>query len=243
MLCAVDVGNTAVKVAWFEGETLVREERREGLGSQVFSAWLKAELEATRSRALVVACVVPAWREAVRTSAGALPLRFAGEADLRTATAPAAGVVGLGADRWMAAEAAFAGSGPALAIAAGTATTFTVVDDRGAIRGVAIAPGLGLGADALARAGAQLFAVPLEVPAHVLGSDTAAALQSGLLHGHAALIDGLRDRLEREWGAPLRAVGTGGWMQRLQPLLARPLEVDPHLVLRGLAHAGRLTFS
>lgn len=242
MIGAIDVGNSALKVGWFEGSRSVRQERREGMAPAAAASWIAAELATHPVSAIAIASVVPAWREALSSLAASAPLGWAGEASLATVTRPAAEVSGLGADRWMGAEAAFGPGSAALVVATGTATTFTLVDGEGRIQGGAIAAGLGTSAAALAQVGAQLFAVPMEAPPRVVAKATRAALQSGLVLGHAALIEGMVARLAAEWGSPLRVVGTGGWGEVLAPRLTTPIAWDPLLVLRGLARAAERTW-
>ena len=242
MICAIDIGNTALKVAWFESVELRRFERREGLSPTAAMDWLDAELATQPAERIAVACVVPSWREPLGRLAQRGSLGVVGESSLRTRTRSHATLKGLGADRWMAAEAAYEAERAALVIALGTATTFTAVDCTGTIMGGAIAPGLGTGAGALSKAGAQLFAVPVEVPARAVGGETATAIQSGLVFGHAALVEGMVARIEREWGSPLAVWVTGGWSQVLRPLLPARFTFDPHLVLRGLARATERTW-
>lgn len=116
----------------------------------------------------------------------------------------------------------------------GTATTFTVVTKAGECIGGAIAPGLGISAEALSGKTAQLPTVELRPPARVLGQDTVGSMQSGLIHGHAALVDGLVGRLQDELGCRTLVVTTGGWSSLIAPLSRAIQEVRPHLTLEGL---------
>ena len=84
---------------------------------------------------------------------------------------------------------------PCIVIDMGTATTLVAMDKEGAMVGGAIVPGMGVSLDALTQRAALLSSVSLEPPAHVVGRDTAECLQSGVLYGAAAMLDGLCDRL------------------------------------------------
>lgn len=150
----------------------------------------------------------------------------------------------LGADRLVDAVAAQAVFGaPVVAVDFGTATTINVVDAEGAFVGGAIAPGIGLAAEALADAGARLSRVDLRgaVPP-LVGRTTEAALQSGLIHGQAALVGGLLERTLRALlpddraGAAVPVVATGGWSPVVAPLVPRIGHVMPGLIHDGLRH-------
>ena len=167
----------------------------------------------------------------------------------------------LGADRFVDAVAAKAAYGsPVIVVDFGTATTINVVDADGAFVGGAIAPGIGIAAEALARAGARLVRVDVEGPTPPLvGRTTESAVQSGLIHGHAALVDGLLEQivaaLDARPAAPpvdlpaeMPAVGappfaptfavpivaTGGWAAVMAPQVPRIAHVHPGLIHDGL---------
>jgi type III pantothenate kinase len=126
--------------------------------------------------------------------------------------------------------------GPAIVIQFGTATSFDCVSPEGDFLGGAIAPGLGISAEALARAGARLFQVELIPPPAAIGKNTTQTMQSGIIFGHVALVEGLvaRLRMELPGGERARVVAHGG----LADLVARVSTcidvVEPHLILRGL---------
>jgi type III pantothenate kinase len=144
----------------------------------------------------------------------------------------------VGSDRLVNAFAAgFLYGMPAIVIDLGTATTLDVVAPDGAFLGGAIAPGLGLGLDALVEHSAQLPAVPLEVPERAIGTDTASAMLSGAVLGYFGLVKELVRRIRGELGAAKpKVVLTGGlsalpWAQSIPSVDV----IDPLLTLRGLA--------
>lgn len=147
----------------------------------------------------------------------------------------------LGADRLADAVAARVAFGaPVITVDFGTATTFNVVDASGAFVGGAIAPGLGITAEALADAGARLNRIALlpaaETPS--VGRSTEQGMRSGLLLGFAGLTRGLLQRLERELvrgGGPRPAVvATGGLVYHIAPMVPRIDHVVPDLILDGM---------
>lgn len=142
----------------------------------------------------------------------------------------------VGADRVVNAVAAVKRYTPPLVIVDfGTATTFDVVDERGRYAGGAIAPGINLSIEALARAAAKLPRIAIEPPAAVIGRSTVGAMQSGIYWGYVGLIEGLVRRIEEEYGKPMTVVATGG----LAPLFASRCSVLQH-VDRDLTMAGLL---
>ena len=87
----------------------------------------------------------------------------------------------------------------------GTATKFEVISAKGEYLGGAIAPGLGISADALFSRAARLSRVDIKRPAKVIGTNTVAHLQSGLYYGYIGLVDGILERMIAELGAASRA--------------------------------------
>jgi len=124
--------------------------------------------------------------------------------------------------------------GPLVVIDFGTATTFDVVDGQGAYLGGVIAPGINLSIEALHSAAARLPRIGIGRPQAVIGTNTIAAMQSGIYWGYVAMIEGLVARIQAEYSGRLKVIATGG----LAPLLAEGTTVighiDPDLTLDGL---------
>jgi type III pantothenate kinase len=124
--------------------------------------------------------------------------------------------------------------GPAITIALGTATTFDVVTAAGEYIGGAIAPGIGISADALFRLAARLYQVELVRPPHVIGKNTVHHLQSGLIVGYAGLIEGLVRRMQAELGVTCPVIATGGLADVIAGETDAITAVEPLLTLDGL---------
>jgi type III pantothenate kinase len=124
--------------------------------------------------------------------------------------------------------------GPLILIDSGTATTFDVVGVDGAFEGGVISPGINLSMQALHSAAARLPRVAIAKPAHVIGKGTVEAMQSGVFWGYIALIEGLIERIKREYHAPLQVIATGGVASLFEGATDRIDAFDPDLTLRGL---------
>ena len=96
--------------------------------------------------------------------------------------------------------------GPAIVVDFGTATTFDVVNGKGQYVGGAISPGIEISLEALGRRGAQLRKVELARPRSVIAKNTVEALQSGMVFGVAAQVEGLVARMIAELGARVEDV-------------------------------------
>ena len=116
----------------------------------------------------------------------------------------------------------------------GTATTLSAVDKNGGFRGVIICPGVLVSFDALASRTAQLPRISFDEPRQVLGTTTVDSMQSGLIYGNAAMLDGLIDRVEAELGEPCTVIATGGLSGKIVPHCRRRILLDEDLLLDGL---------
>ncbi len=144
----------------------------------------------------------------------------------------------LGADRIADCIAAYERyGGPCIVVDFGTATKFEVISARGEYLGGAIAPGLGLSADALFNRAARLSRVDIKRPAKVIGTNTVAHLESGLYFGYIGLVDGIIERiiaeLGEEQGKP-RIIASGGLARMIAADSRYIHEIDDLLTLDGL---------
>ncbi|GAB4575634.1 MAG: type III pantothenate kinase [Anaerolineae bacterium] len=115
----------------------------------------------------------------------------------------------------------------------GTATTFTVVEQPGILRGVAIAAGLNTTANALSSKAAQLPYIELVPPPSVIGRNTVHAMQAGLVLGYVSMVEGMIDRIRAELPGA-KVVATGGLSRVIGPLTQHFDAVEPWLTLDGL---------
>jgi type III pantothenate kinase len=123
---------------------------------------------------------------------------------------------------------------PACVVDFGTATTFDAISAEGDYLGGAIAPGIGIAAQALFERTAKLHRVELTPPPSAVGRTTTHSIQSGLIFGYVGLVEGMVARFRDELGDDMHVIGTGG----LAETMARETDViqvvDPWLTLKGL---------
>ena len=247
-LLAADIGNSDTVLGLLEGEEVVAHWRVSTDDRRTSDEWavLVRGLLAESGRvvdAIAVCSTVPAvlheWRDM-------LGLHFEGVRSVVVEPGVRTGVPVLmdnprevGADRIINALAAASEfGGPAIVVDfGGTATTFDVVSATGQYVGGAIAPGIEISLEALGRRGAQLRKVELQRPRSVIAKNTVEALQSGLLFGVAAQVDGMVARMIAELGvqtADVNVISTG----HLAPLVREECSCftadSPWLTLQGL---------
>jgi type III pantothenate kinase len=247
MLLAIDVGNTNTVFGIFRGTTLVRHFRVESARSKTADEYgvlvemllSRLSLGGDDVTAAVLASTVPSLAETfVRMLRGhfdidpvvvgpgiktGMPILYEPPRDV-------------GADRIVNAVAAYERvRHGCIVVDLGTATTLDVVSPRGEYLGGVICPGVQISADALFTRAARLPRVELARPPRTIGKNTVHAMQSGIVLGHASLVDGLVNRLKDETRFdPVRVLATGGLARLIAPETTTIDEVDDWLTLEGL---------
>ncbi|MCO4743441.1 MAG: type III pantothenate kinase [Proteobacteria bacterium] len=125
--------------------------------------------------------------------------------------------------------------GPVIIVDFGTATTVDCVNAKGEYIGGAIAPGFKISEEALFERTAKLPRVALQKPEHVIGTNTVAAMQSGLFWGYVGLVDSLVSRCRAELGGEPKAVATGGMAHLIGGASDEIDDIEPELTMLGLA--------
>ncbi len=247
MLITVDVGNSHTVIGIYEGERLTHHWRiRPSPNAPPTSmarfstrSLLGAGLEpGFKPEGVAIACVVPPLNQAMEQ----LSERYFHCAPLMVGPGIKTGMPILyenpkevGADRIVNAVAAFDHCASAcIVVDFGTATTFDYVTGRGEYAGGAIAPGLGVSMDALIEHAAKLYRVELVRPREAVGRTTISSIQSGLIFGYTALVDGLVQRIRKERGEKTRVLATGGLADLIAAESETIEEVDEFLTLKGL---------
>lgn len=245
MLLAVDVGNTETVLGVFHDEELVSPwrmatvpERTADELALLFGGFLEHEdLSFLEVTGIVVSSVVPAATDALRE----MVARYFAFDPIVLEPGTRTGMAILidnprevGADRIANSLAAFERfGGPCIVLDFGTATNFDVVSERGEYLGGVIAPGLQVAASSLYEAAARLTRVELRAPRSVIGKNTVEAVQSGLILGAAAEVDGIVQRIVEEIGEA-KVVATGGLASIVIPHCRTAIDHQPWLTLEGL---------
>ncbi len=123
---------------------------------------------------------------------------------------------------------------PVIIVDMGTATKFDVVSKNGEFLGGAIAPGLGISAEALFSRAAKLPRVEIKKPLKVIGTGTVDNMQIGLYYGYIGLVDGILERMLAELGPETKTIATGGLARLIADGSKYIGEVDEMLTLTGL---------
>jgi type III pantothenate kinase len=246
MLLTIDIGNTNLTLGLYDGETLGprwrlatdHERMPDEYGLQFDGLLSHSSRKAADLTGICLASVVPPLTgkvvQACRQYLGQDPLVV--DTGVRTGVRiryedPRA----VGADRIAdAAAVQKLYGGPACVVDFGTATTFDAISGEGDYLGGAIAPGIGIAAEALFLRTAKLPRVDLQRPPAVVGRNTVHAMQSGLLFGYVSLVEGMVARFRQELGRETKVIATGG----LAEIIAAETEViqiiAPWLTLDGL---------
>lgn len=246
MLLAVDIGNTSVHFGVFQGDDL-RATWRLGTDRERFpDEYAILVLELLRSTGIHAGDI----HECVLVSTVPVLTQTFTEVCKRYFKAPAL-VVGsgvrtgmrilydnprdVGADRVTDAVAALRlYGGPLIVVDCGTGTVFDAISREGDYLGGAIAPGIGIAAEALFQRASRLYRVDLETPKTAIGKNPVHSMQSGIMLGYVGLVEGIVERFQRELGGGAKVIGTGGYA----PMIARETTsievVNPNLTLIGL---------
>ncbi|EFQ83330.1 pantothenate kinase, type III [Aeromicrobium marinum DSM 15272] len=248
LLC-LDVSNSHTTVGMFEGADLVAHFQVSSHERRTADEWfllvdgLLATTDADDVSAVSLCCTVPSIQIELRSMAERyfpdLPTSIVGPGVRTGVPIHTDNPREVGADRIVnALAAAELYGGPVIVVDMnGTATIFDLVDEQGRYLGGAIAPGVELSLEALARRGAQLRSVELAAPRGVVGKNTVEAIQSGVVYGFAGQVDGIVQRMVQESGLDpdhVTVVVTGAYPDAVVDACATITTRDPWLTLTGL---------
>ncbi|MCM1298105.1 MAG: type III pantothenate kinase [[Eubacterium] siraeum] len=245
MILTIDVGNTNIVFGVFDGEKLILESRMDTnrhrmadqyavTVAQLFSLY---ELKISDIEGAIISSVVPPVSDQLKISVkrvfGFEPLMVG--AGIKTGLNiliddPSC----LGAD--LACGAVGAKElypSPSIVIDLGTATKVYAIDKNGAYIGGIIAPGIKISLEALAGRTMSLPMISLEGNAPVIGTNTVDCMRSGILYGHAAMLDYFIDKFQEQLGKSA-VVATGGFSSVIKEYCRSDFIVDGELVLKGL---------
>ncbi len=256
VLLAVDIGNTRIGCALFEGKRMLSrwgldtdlERSAESYAEDLQRGFAAVGTAAERPGAAIVSSVVRGMVDVLGTAVRGLWEVSMVEADVSMDLGVDVAVSrpeGVGTDRLLAAGEAYGLFGGPLVLAGlGTAVTADLVSETGRYLGGSIVVGLRTGLWALYARTSLLPEAELTTPGSALGRDTRSCLQAGAVYGIAGAVDRLAEELAKEVEGDPRLVLTGGDAPFVSPFLRTEHRVEPDLVLRGLGgtwrrHMGR----
>ncbi|NBJ71266.1 MULTISPECIES: type III pantothenate kinase [Clostridia] len=247
MLLVLDVGNTNTVLGVFDGKDLKhqwriktdRHKTEDEYGILIKSLFDYQEVAFSSITGVIISSVVPPIMYALEKMCTDYfqlqPMIIGKESVHNFLQMQYPNPQEIGADRIVNAVGAIEEYGaPLIIIDFGTATTYCYINERKEYYGGVITPGINVAMEALYNRASKLPKIEIQVPAHVIGSSTVEAMQSGALYGYVGQIEGIVRRMEKEMNTNATVIATGG----LAPLIADESEVihyvDSYLTLKGL---------
>lgn len=247
MLLAIDMGNTNITLGAYKGDELIfvsrlytaRHKSSDEFAIDFLDIFNLYNVKPTDFSGVIFASVVPELTDpivrAVKRTTGIDPIIVGAEhnGNLKVDILP---VSYLGADLIAGAVAAINKYPlPCLVVDLGTATKILVIDKEGTFKGCTISPGVKISLNALTQGTALLPSVSLEAPKNAIGENTVECIQSGVVYGTAAMVDGLIARIKNELKEEVASVvATGGYSHSIIPCCQTDIIFDENLLLDGL---------
>ncbi len=245
MVLTIDIGNTNINLGLFQGDMLQmgvrlateRQKTEDQFAASFFQLFQMHNVEPKEIAGTIISSVVPEITSSVKHAIERLTakkvlvlspgvktgLNILIDNPAQLGADLAAGAVGASAYYAL----------PAFVVDLGTATKIYAIDEKG-FRGCMIAPGVAISLKALTDTSSLLPTISLEPPKKACGTNSIESMQSGVILGTAAMIDGLLDRFATELGAPKTILSTGGLSAFITPVCRHEITYDSDLVLKGL---------
>ncbi|MCZ8523682.1 MULTISPECIES: type III pantothenate kinase [Paenibacillus] len=246
MILVVDVGNTNIVLGMYEGRQLRHDWRistnrsatADEYGIILYNLFQHAGLSLQQIEGVIISSVVPPLMFVLEQ----LCLKYVKKTPLIVGPGIKTGLNiryenprEVGADRIVNAVAAIELYGaPCIVVDFGTATTFDYIDEQGQYVGGAVAPGIGISTEALYQRAAKLPRIELVKPKSVVGRNTIASMQAGIIFGFAGQVDGIVERIKQEFSVEPSVIATGGLAELISGESRSIQTVNPLLTLQGL---------
>ena len=246
MVLAIDIGNTHILLGCFEDRKVLFTElltTNKTSTDLEYAALIKSALEFNGAGfdsidGAIISSVVPQVTGTIKSAVE----RFSSVCPLVVGPGVKTGLkikidnpAQLGSDLVVSAVAGIKEYGvPQINIYMGTATAFSLIDSEKNFCGTSIGAGMGIEAEALSSKTSQLPNIAFETPKKVIGTNTVDSMKSGLIYQNAALIDGMIDRIEEEYGGNCVLTATGRYASLVAPLCRHKIVVDKDMLLKGL---------
>lgn len=247
MILTLDIGNTNIKTALFEGEEMAHYWRistslsktSDEYGILLMNMFAHESVKPEEVEGIVISSVVPTINFTIEH----MCQNYFHMQPMMVAPGIKTGINikyenprELGSDRIANAVAAYAQyGGPCIFIDFGTATTFGVVDENGSFLGGSIFPGIKVASEALVSGTAKLPRFAIEKPESVIGRTTLTNLQSGMYYGYVGLVKHIVQKMKQELGRQDAIVVATGGMALLISEESKVIDkLDGLLTLKGL---------
>lgn len=246
MLLVLDIGNTSTVAGVYKGEKLlnywwlatVRERSSDEYGILIRELLTTSTIDPKDIDAMIISSVVPPLTGAFHRTAR----KYFNVEPLIVGPGVKTGIAikfdyprEVGADRIVNAVAGYHNyGGPLIIVDFGTATTFCVISERGEYLGGIIAPGINVSTEALYSGASKLPRVELEKPPTVVGKNTVASMQAGILYGFVGLVKEIVERINKERKTKHKVIATGEMAELIAGETSVIDIVDPLLTLKGL---------
>lgn len=246
MLLAIDIGNTNIVIGVFSGERLRTHWRlvtaaaktEDEYGIVIHNLYRASNLDPAETDGVIISCVVPPMINTMERLCSTyfhltplivgpglktgMPIRYDNPKEV-------------GADRIVNAIAAYEKHKQSLIVVDfGTATTFDYISSQGEYMGGAIAPGIGVSSEALFKAASKLPRIELIKPDSIIGKNTVASIQAGIVFGYISLVDGIVEKMKNQVKSNPLVVATGGLAEFIAEESRFIDKVDSLLTLKGL---------
>lgn len=247
MIFTMDIGNTNIKTALFEGTEMVKYWRistsktytSDEYGILLNNLFAHADMRMDQVEGVILSSVVPT----INFTLEHMCQNYFHKDPMFVVPGIKTGINikyenprELGSDRIANAVAAYEQyGGPCIFIDFGTATSFGVVNAKGAFLGGCICPGIKLASEALVSGAAKLPRFELVKPDTVIGRTTVANLQAGLIYGYVGQVNYLIEKMKQELKDEKTFVVATGGLARLIATESKAIDkIDGLLTLKGL---------
>lgn len=246
MLLTLDIGNTSTTIGLFDKETLVetwsvsseKHRSEDEIGVLLISLLKIHNYEKKVTSAClcsVVVCLTERYKNALKRYLNIVPFVVSNKTtNLLTYKIDSPEEVG--ADRIVNSFAAYTKYGKSsIVVDLGTATSFDCVTGKGEFLGGIICAGMKIQAESLKNFTSKLPLIKIEAPRNAIGTNTIDAMLSGIVRGHACMIEGLIKECEKEIGEEVLVIATGGYSEIIAEYMDRKFDfINPHITLEGL---------
>lgn len=248
MLLTIDAGNTSISFGVYNKELLIKkfsltsDKKRSSdeYGAIITTILEQNKISKDEITAAILGSVVPPLTDILKTAIK----DYLNIDVIKLTTKINSGVKynienpkELGADRIANARAAMeiAKNKTCIVVDFGTATNFDVISKNGEFLGGVIAAGINISALALSNFTSLLPKIRVEAPPSAIGKNTVNCILSGLIVGHAKMIDGMLEEIEKELGEKAVIIATGGYNSIVRKSMKRNFDfIEPDLTLNGL---------